>query len=228
MSVSGLRHFISWVMILLFPLSLSAADTGAAILHTRGGVWVNGTEVADSTAIFPGDSLETKSGFVANLDAEGSSVLIQGESVVKFQGNYLVLEHGSVTVGTSTSMSVHVDCLRVEPISNDRTQYDVIDLTGKVEVAAHRNDVNIKQGGPLHKSSAENSTSQSATVQEGHQATRDETIACGAPPRPEGAGSGGLNTKWIEVGAGVGGGALVLCLLLCKGNTSPPASPSQP
>src|SRR5271156_7250391 len=128
MSVSGPRHFISWVMVLLFPLSLSAADTGAAILHTRGGVWVNGTEVADSTAIFPGDSLETKPGFVANLDAEGSSVLIQGQSIVKFEGNYLTLEHGSVAVGTSTSMSVHVNCLRVEPVSNDRTQFEVTDL----------------------------------------------------------------------------------------------------
>ena len=228
MSASGSRCFISLVMVLLFPLSLFAADTGAAILHTRGGVWVNGTEVADSTAIFPGDSLETKSGFVANLSAEGSSVLIQGESVVKFQGNYLVLEHGSVAVGTSTSMSVHVDCLSVEPISNDRTQYDVTNLTGKVEVAARTNDVNIKPGGALHKSSAERSTSQSATGREGHDATRDETIACGAPPRPEGAGGGGINTKWIEVGAGVGGGGLLLCLLLCKGSTSPPASPSQP
>ncbi|MGA8272546.1 MAG: hypothetical protein WB919_13385 [Candidatus Sulfotelmatobacter sp.] len=227
--MSGSRHFISLAMVVLFPLSLFAADTGSAILHTRGGVWVNGEEVADSTAIFPGDSLETKSGFVANLDTEGSSILIQGESVVKFQGNYLVLEHGSVAVGTSTSMSVHVNCLNVEPLSNDRTQYDVTDLTGKVEVAAHKNDVNIKQGGALAKPSAASSASQSATVQEGHQAARDETIACGAPPPPQGAGSGGgMNTKWIEIGAGVGGGALVLCLLLCKGTPSPPASPWQP
>ena len=78
MSASGSGCFISLVMALPLPLWLFAADTGAAILHTRGGVWVNGTEVADSTAIFPGDSRETKSGFVANLGAEGSSVLIQG------------------------------------------------------------------------------------------------------------------------------------------------------
>ncbi|MGB7866623.1 MAG: hypothetical protein WCF74_24755, partial [Candidatus Sulfotelmatobacter sp.] len=89
-------------MIILFPLSLMAADTGSAILRGTGGVWVNGVEAADSIAVFPGDSLETKPGFIANLDAEGSSILIQGESVVKFQGSYLVLEHGSVSVGTST------------------------------------------------------------------------------------------------------------------------------
>lgn len=75
------------------PLSLLAADTGSAILHSEGGVWLNGTEISGSTAVFPGDSVETKPGFVANLDAEGSSVLVQGESIVKFQGDSLTLEH---------------------------------------------------------------------------------------------------------------------------------------
>jgi hypothetical protein len=83
MSVSGSRNFISWVMILWFPPSLVAADTGSAILHSEGGVWLNGSEISGSTAVFPGDSVETKPGFVANLDAEGSSVLIQGEAIVK-------------------------------------------------------------------------------------------------------------------------------------------------
>jgi hypothetical protein len=214
-------------MAVLCPLSLLAADTGAAVVHSKGGVWVNGTEVADSTAIFPGDLLQTKPGSVANLDAEGSSVLIQAESVVKFQGNSLSLEHGSVSVGTSTGMSVHVNCIKVEPLSNDRTQYDVADVSGAVQVAAHKNDVNITQSIALRKATPESSSSPSAVVHEGQQATRDETTACGAAPRPAGAGNG-LNTKWIEIGAAAGGGVLALCLLLCRGSKSTSVSPSQP
>src|ERR1700683_3863080 len=145
MSVSALRNFLCWTMVALYPVSLAAANAGSAIVHSKGGVWVNGSEVPDSTVIFPGDLLETKPGFVANLDAEGSSVLIQGQSIVKFEGNYLTLEHGSVAVGTSTSMSVHVNCLWVEPVSNDRTQFEVTDLSGSVQVAARKNDVNIRQ-----------------------------------------------------------------------------------
>lgn len=230
-SVSGTRNFLSWVMIVLFPVSLLAADTGTAMVHSKGGVWVNGAEVADSAAIFPGDLLETKPGFVANLDAEGSSVLIQPESIVKFQGNFLILEHGSVSVGTSTSMSVHVNCIRVEPVSGERTQYDVTDTIGAVQVAALKNDVNIKQGGILQKASKEGASSQSATVQEGQQARRDETAVCGAAPRP---GAGGnamnpLNPKWIEIGGGAGAGALVLCLIFCRSSGSGSSiSPSQP
>ncbi len=226
MSVSSSRNLISWAMILLFPLSLTAADTGSAILHSEGGVWLNGTEIAGSTAVFAGDSIETKPGFVANLDAEGSSVLIRGESIVKFQGDSLTLEHGSVSVGTSTLMSVHVNCIEVKPVSDGRTQFDVTDLTGKVEVAAHKKDVNITQSGTLRKTSSQ-SASQSATVHEGQEATRDETTMCGAasPPRSP---STGLNTKWLEIGGGAGGGAVILCILLCKGTKTSNVSPSEP
>jgi len=214
-------------MAALCPIALSAADTGSAVLHSEGGVWVNGLEVAGSTVVFPGDLIETKPGFVANLDAEGSSVLIQPESVVKFQGNFLVLEHGSVSVGTSTLMSVHVNCIKVEPVSAERTQYDVADVSGTVQVAARKNDVYITQGGGLRKASKENNPLQSATVHEGQQATRDESEVCGAAPRPGGAGTG-LNTKWLEIGAGAGGGVLLLCILLCKGSGHSSVSPSQP
>jgi hypothetical protein len=226
MSVSIPRYFVSWMMIIFFPWSLLAADTGSAMLHSSGGVWVNGAEVTDSTVVFPGDSLETKPGFVANLDAEGSSVLIQGESIIRFQGGYLILDHGSVSVGTSTSMSVHVNCIKIEPLSNDRTQYDVTDVSGKVEVAARKKDVSIRHDAALHKPSVENASSQSGVVHEGQEATRDESAVCGAAS-PETA-SHALNTKWLEIGGGGGGGALLLCLLLCKGKSPSSVSPSQP
>lgn len=212
-------------MVILFPLSVLAADTGSAVVHSKGGVWVNGAEVMDSTSIFPGDLLETKPGFVAELDAEGSSVLIRPESIIKFQGTFLSLEHGSVSVGTSTAMSVHVNCIKVEPVSNERTQYDVTDVSGTVQVAALKNEVNITQGGALRKASPESNSSQSATVHEGQTATRVEATACGAALRPGSAGSA-PNMKWIEIGGGAGAGVLILCLLLCKG--SQPISPSRP
>jgi hypothetical protein len=231
MSVSVLQKFVALVMVVLCPLSLAAQgaaqDKGSAVLRSEGGVWVNGFEIAGTTVLFPGDELETKPGFVANIDAEGSSVLIQPESIVKFQGTFLTLEHGSVSVGTSTSMSVHVNCIKVEPVSNERTQYDVADVSGTVQVAAHKNDVNITQGGVLGKGTPDRGASQSATVHEGQTANREESAACGAAQRPESAGHG-LNTRWLEIGGGAGVGVIVLCLLLCKGPSPTNASPSQP
>src|SRR5208282_4342179 len=166
-------------------------------------------------------------GFVANIDTEGSSVLIQPESVVKFQGTFLSLEHGGVSVGTSTSMSVHVSCLKVTPVSSERTQYDASDVSGTVQVAARKNDVNITVGGVLQKTQPQGGSSLSAVVHEGQQTTRDESNACGAAPRPGGAGNG-LNTKWLEIGGAIGGGVVVLCLLLCRGSGPSNVSPSEP
>jgi len=226
MSVSIFRFIVCWTMIVIFPASLLADDAGPAILRAQGGVWVNGNEAADSTAIMPGDLLETKPGAVANLTTDGSTILIQAQSIVKYNGDSLTLEHGSVSVGTSRSMSVHIDCLRVVPVSNEWTQYEVTDVNGKVKVDALKLDVNILAGSSIRKTSPESTASASATVHEGQQATRDESEVCGAAKKPVGAANP-INTKWIEIGAGVGG-ALVLCLLVCSGKKPSQVSPSSP
>lgn len=227
MSVSALRKYLCWLMVALCPLSLTAAETGAAVVHSTGGVWVNGSEVVDSSTIFPGDLLQTKPGFVANLDSEGSSVLIQPESVVEFHGNFLTLVHGTVSVGTSTSMGVHVNCLKIEPVTSARTQYDVTDTNGAVLVAARKNDVDIKQGNLLQKASKKGEPSQSATVKEGQEAKRNESQDCVGGPRTPTAGHA-LNPKLLEIGGGTAAGVLILCLLLCRGSSSTPVSPSDP
>ena len=100
-----------------------------------------------------------------------------------------------------------------------------LDVNGTVRVDALKLDVNILRGSSLRKTSPEKSASESATVHEGQQATRVETEACGAAKGPVGAANP-INTKWIEIGAGVGGGALVLCLLLCGGKKPPHVSQS--
>ena len=214
-------------MVMVVPLSLSAADTNAAILRSKGGVWVNGAEVPDSTAVFPGASLETKPGFVASLEADGSSVLVQPESIIKFNGDSITLEHGSVFVATSTLLSVHVDCLRIVPASVSWTQYEVTDVNGTVLVAARKSDVNLEQGVSLHKPSLAGTSSQSGTVHEGEETTRNVSQVCGTAKAPSRVGSG-VNTKWIEVGGGAAAGVIAICLLLCRGKNPPKLSPVQP
>jgi hypothetical protein len=185
------------------------------MLHRKGGVWIKGIESPESTAIFSGDSLETKSGSVANLDTDGSSVLIQPESLLKWDGDSLTLEHGSVLVSTSKSMSVHVKCIKVVPISNGWTQYQVTDLSGTVQVSAIKSDVNISPGIQAGKPSAQNA-SPSGTGHEGQQAERNESEACAAAEPPKVPGHA-LNPKWIEIGGGAAADGILLCLLLCTG-----------
>ena len=225
MSVSTLSRLVCCALILGLPASLPAVDSGSAILHTQGSVWVNGSEAPDATAIFPGDLLETKPGFAATLNADGSTALIQPESIVRFQGDLLVLEHGSVSVGTSKAMRVKVNCLTVVPVLTQWTQYDVSDVSGRVLVAARKNDAKIDREGSRAKISKGPETDSGAIVHEGEQATREESEVCGAPQGPATAGHV-LNPKWIAAGAA--GGGILTWLLLHGGPSHPPISSSKP
>jgi hypothetical protein len=224
-SMRRTRTFVSWVMIVLWPLSSLAADTKAAVLHTRGGVFVNGEEAVDSSPVFPGDRVEARPGFVADLDMEGSSVLVQPESILKFQGTYIELEHGSISVGTSAAMGVHVSCLQVEPVSSERTEYEVTDRTGAVEVKAVKNDLKFTESGPLRKTSTKSEVSGSAIMHAGEVQSRQES-SCGRGPEAPKAGSS-FPTKWVAIGGGAAG-VIALCLVFCKGSPSTPASQSEP
>jgi hypothetical protein len=211
-------------MALIFPLSLTAADVGSAMLHSSGGVSINGNEAPDSSAIFAGDVIETKSGSAANLNADGSAILIQPESVVRFQGNSLILEHGSVAVGTSKGVTVQVTCIAVTPATNDWTQYEVSDVNRIALVAAKKLDVTVNRAGPQAKP-GEPASALATTLHEGQQKTFDELEACGAPKRPGGAGARAINPKWLGAGAG---SAVLIAILLRGGSGSKPVSPSSP
>lgn len=228
MSVSIKRWVVGWAMVVILPFSLlgqsGSSPGGAAILHTQGGVWVNGYEAADATAIFPGDVLETKPGFSANLSLDGSTVLVQPESVAKFQGDLLVLDHGSVSVGTSKRFKVRVNCLTAVPVLTEWTQYEVTDTNRTVLVTARKLDVNVEREMGRGKPSPETEASRETTVHEGQQGSYEESEVCGAPPRPRGAGTI-MEPKWIAAGAG---GVGVLIWLLVHGGGKTPLSTSQP
>lgn len=228
MSVSISRFLSSWVLIMVVPVTL-LGQAPAAILHTQGGVWVNGYEARDSSAIFKGDSLETKQAFSGTLTLDGTSVLMQPETVGKFDGDLFVLDHGSVAVETSRSFKVQANCIMVTPVQNEFTQYEVTDVNGNVRVAARKLDVNVTREMKGKPSAQSDAASQGGTVHEGEEKSYGETAVCGAPPEPVGPGSG-LNPKWIAAGA-AGGGGLLLCLLLCTshgGGKQPPVSSAKP
>jgi len=222
MSVSIPRGIVCWTLVVAAPLSL-LGQTPSAILHAQGGVWVNGYEAQDSSAVFTGDLLETKPGFSASLTLEGSTIQIGPESVARLQENMLVLDHGVVSVTTSRSFKVQVNCLTVVPVSDQWTQYDVTDVNRTIRVAARKSDVYVERATKTGKPTPETMTSREGTVHEGEERDYDESALCGAPPRPTGGGSV-LNSKWIVAGAG--GVVILVCIFECHGKRS--ASPASP
>lgn len=204
----------------------SASEQAAsAILHTDGGVWVNGYEAHDSSAIFPGDLVETKPNASANLVLDGSTVLLAPETVGKFQGDSFELDHGVISVVTTKSFKLRVNCIRVMPATNEWTQYVVSDLNGSVQVSAKKLDVNVMHEQGVGKPTVEGAASQGDTVHEGEQKTFDESEICGARPQPSSPASG-ISPKWIA--AGGGGAGLLICLVLhCFGGSPTKTAVSQ-
>ena len=178
---------------------------------------MNGEEARDGAAILNGDELQTTPGFGATLTVDGTSVLIQAESVSKFAGDLLVLDHGAVAVETSRGFKVRVNCLTVVPVAKEFTKYEVTDVNGTVQVAATKLDVNVQREGRTVKNATEKQNESEGSVHESEQKSYDESAVCGAPAlRP---GSPALNPKLYVP---IGGAALagLLCGLLCGGHGS--------
>src|SRR5260370_582751 len=127
MGMSAFRRMVSYVLLLIVPASLFAADTGAAMLYADGAAWLNGAHVPKSSAIFAGDLVQTRSDSAANIHAPGSSITVLGDSLVQFEGTSLKLEHGVVNFSTASAAATPPGALRVAPASNAWTEFNVTD-----------------------------------------------------------------------------------------------------
>ncbi len=226
-----LRNIIFGMLIVITPALVFAADPGA-MFYGSGGVLRNGTEIANASAIFSGDLLETWADSVANLNALGTSVIILPTSLVEYQGQTLAVEHGSVRVATSHGISVRAGCMLVVPASSAWTQFEVTDVNGTVEVAAKKNNVRLETVADAGSAKEMSASLASSDLREGEQTSRDESAGCksdkhnrrdaGATP----AGTGGIfASEYTRYGAlaAIGGVGVWLAL----DNDDPP-SPYKP
>jgi hypothetical protein len=213
-------------MIVVLPSSLTAQESSGAMLRNNGGVLLNGNPAPPSMAIFPDDVVQTQPNAEATLDATGSTVTIKPEAIVRFEGNVLNLEHGTLLVSTSRAMTVRVGCITVIPVTTEWTQYDVADIDGKVTVNARKSDVYIEMREGKSQQSRQPGRSERVTVREGEQKTREEKCLVGPARPPEYvAGKGAiLNSPWaIWSAVGV---IATTCLIICRGDD--PVSPTLP
>jgi hypothetical protein len=198
------------------------------MLYARGAAWLNGAHVPTSSAIFTGDLVQTRSDSGANINAPGSSITVLGESLVQFEGASLKVEHGGVSVSTSKGVATTAGDVRVAPVSNAWTEFNVTDTDGTVRIAALKGDLTVTD---------DNGT---VTLPQGQQTTRDEQSsdqsdkstdkdkkknkkrAAGAAP----AAGGGILSSPLAIGIGAAAIGGVTAWVLIKSDN--PVSPSQP
>lgn len=226
MGKPALRGLVSCVLMVLFPFSLFAADSNAAMLYINGPAWVNGAHVPrPSSAIFSGDLLQTRSDSLANINQPGSTVTVASDSLVQFEGTSVRIDHGGVTVSTSKGMATTAGEVKVAPASNAWTEFNVTDVDGTVRIAARKGDVTVSDG------------NQTVTLAQGQETTRAETTdnpsdnkgrkkrrkeQAGANP---GASGGILNSP---IAVGIAGGAVIGVTTWVLIQSDNPASPAKP
>lgn len=226
MGRSALRGLVSCVLAILFPFSLYAADSNAAMLYINGPAWVNGAHVPrPSSAIFSGDLLQTRSDSLANINQPGSTVTVASDSLVQFEGTSVRIDHGAVTVSTSKGMATTAGDVKVAPASNAWTEFNVVDVDGTVKITARKGDVTVSDG------------NRTETLAQGQETTRDETSDNPADKngkkkrRKEQAGSapgasGGVLNSPIAIG--IAGGAAIGVTTWVLIQNENPASPAKP
>ena len=222
MGWSAFRGLVSCVLVVLFPVASFAADSNPAMLYTNGAAWINGAHVPrPSLAIFSGDLLQTRSDSVAHINGSGSSVTVLADSLVKFEGSSVQIDHGGVAVSTSKQMATTAGDVKVMPASDAWTEFNVTDFDGTVRIAARKGDLLVNDG------------QNTVTLPQGQETTRDETTPDSSGKKkkkqqsgaPAAATGGILNSPWA-IGAGAMAIGGVATWVLIKNDE--PASPAKP
>jgi hypothetical protein len=149
---------------MLFPAQVMlAGETASAMLYTNGAAWLNGSDVPKSAAVFSGDLLQTRPDSTASIQSNGSNVMVLADSLVKFEGSAVELEHGAVRVTTSRGLAARAGDVTVKPAADSWTEFQVTDVDGRVQIAANKGDVTVQDD------------KGTTTVTQGQETTRDDT-----------------------------------------------------
>jgi hypothetical protein len=223
MSQSAFRSVLCCLLAILFPAQVMlGGETASAMLYTNGPAWLNGSEVPKSAAVFSGDMLQTRPDSTANIQSNGSSVMVMADSLVKFELPAVELEHGTVRVTTSRGLAARAGDVTVKPVANTWTEFQMTDVDGRVQIAANKGDVTVQDD-----------KGTTTTVTQGQQTTRDDTSDTekkkkkhrrgpGAAP----AAGGGIMSSTPALA--IGGGAIAGVGIWVWTRSEPPVSPACP
>jgi len=167
--------------------------------------------------------VQTKADSSASINAAGSSVMVLSDSLVKFQGPTVEIEHGAVRVATSNGLATQAGEVTVKPAGNTWTEFQVTDVNGQVQIAANKGDLTIQdqQG--------------TTTLSQGQQTTKDDTSQPEKKKhKKRGAGAataagGGIlsSTAAIYTGAAIVG-AVTIWVILQGDEPTSPVCPTNP
>ena len=213
---SAFHNSVCLLLLVLAPFTL-AQNAGVAVLSGSGAVYLNGSQLSNSNAVVTGDVIQTKENGTATINGPGGSILVEPNSIVRFQGQSVALDRGQISVATGRALSINARDFRITPVSNDWTQFYVTRTAGTINVITRKNDVTVNCG-----------PSGSDRVKEGQQISREDADNCGLATRngaPAAAKGPILASDKAKLAALATGGGLAAWSLL---HSDDPVSPAIP
>ena len=212
-----MRKLTSLFLILLISSALVAAEGDTAVLYGTGAVYLNGAQLATSSAVTNGDVIHTKDTGAANLNAAGSSVVIQSNTIVRFQSGGLALGPGHRYRGNRPRTERFARDFKITPASGNWTEFYISRASGVVQIIARKSGITVSCG------------ANTSTIKEGQQVSRDDAANCGLVDKAGGASPAAkgpiLDSTWArDAGMAAGSGLLLWVLTKCED----PVSPSSP
>jgi hypothetical protein len=224
MRTALLQKVLSCIMVIVVPAALFAADSSLAMVYSNGTARLNGSSLPRSSALFPGDLVQTTADSIAKINVVGSSLMVLSDSLVQFEGNAVKLEHGGVAVSTSKAMATRAGQVTVTPSASVWTQFNVQNVDGQIQVTAQKGDLTVSDGaGTTTLAQGQQTTREESQTEQPEQSDKNKKRrrAGGAVP---GAGGGMLDSP-ILIGIGFGAVAGLTTWVLIEGDE--PVSPKQ-
>jgi hypothetical protein len=196
------------------PASLLAEHPNAAMLYARGSTWVNGSAIPRTSAIFPGDLIQTKASSAADINMKGTAATVLPNSLVKFAGDAIELQHGGVALLTSNKVGAQIGDVTVQPAAADWSEFWVGEADGKVTIMARKGDLTI-----IDDSGTTTLSAGQETTREESQKKKKKRRGAGAIP----AATGGILDSKAALIAGIAavGGITTIVLLQQEDPISP-------
>lgn len=205
------------LMILTFATSTVLAEANAAMLYSNGNFSLNGEAATRSSAILPGDRIQTPESTSVSLTRSGANVLVGSNSSVIYQGDAIEVASGNAMVSTSTRLSATVKDIKVSP-AQDSGSYRVTRSNGDITIDALKGNVLLASG------------KENRTLAEGSYASMPDPDAPqhkgGAVPAASRMGNAGSSLKIGLIAAGVAAAATSVIVLTVVDKGCDPASVS--
>jgi len=209
---------LSIAMMLLTPAAMLMAETGNTMLYASGNVTLNGKEVARSASVATGDKIETAGSAATAVSQDGSKVIVNPYSAIRYQSAGVDVVKGTAAISTTDGLPAQAAQITVTPKDKAAT-YEIARLNNNVVITSHTGALMITEAGTTTELEAGSSSSRAA-----EPAPAPAPAPQAAPVFPGST----LTGKQVFAIGGVVGAAAVLCGLWCGGGPSkvPPTGQS--